>query len=508
MPLQPINPLIGVIFFGTLVAISITLPVTLNVKGLNQTVAPTPPGGNELSVPAGAVALGIADQFTQRICPFRNASIRLPTRATNERTLSNQFFAQTGPKEEPRGLTAFAVFFGQFLDHELILSLSDPGLAGDTIEMLPNTGVFLDLDRVQRRIAPDTGLTETFNQLSGHIDGTTIYGDYRRPALIEQLRESKDSVLQCRLKEGPNRTPLYQGGTFLCGDERCAETLPLTAIHALFLREHNRRCDELGTLYPGWTEEERFWQARAMTVAILQHITYTEWLPTLFGTQHTLIGTQVGGGSVQTKGEYTRISTEFGSAAFRFGHSMVPETIGDLVIRDLFFNPNLTISIGPDAILRKTIDQPAQRLDNEVVDSLRNFLFTTQHFTVSEDLVVRNLYRAREIDMASYEDLCACFGTTPTTFPEEGVPTDPIRGLLSEPLVPGSSLPPTLARIVAEQFKRLRDNDERFYTKGPQATGLTFTDIQEITRTTMRQVLLRNTNLTEEDVPMNPYKAP
>jgi hypothetical protein len=38
-------------------------------------------------------------------------------------------------------------------------------------------------------------------------------------------------------------------------------------------------------------------------------------------------------------------------------------------------------------------------------------------------------------------------------------------GLLGEPLVPGSSLPLTLAYVLAEQFTRLRAWDPYFYTR-------------------------------------------
>ena len=487
MALQGTPGFVGVIMFLIVFGVMIIVPLTTTGTHNNVNHTGTPPPGNELAVPLGASLLGIDDLYTQRIC---NSSSVLPGRATNERLLSNQVFVQSASVPDPRNLNALTWSFGQFIDHDTILSVEDAGLVGDSIEMVPNTGTFLDVERVQRRY------NEPLNSISAHIDGGTIYGDYKDPSKLAQLRQSIGGVLQCKLREGPGRTPYLKDGHFFCGDERCSENMMLTSIHALFLREHNWRCDQLPR---DWTEEQRMWKARALTVATIQHIAYSEWLPTLYGSQSSMLNT------VPHKGTYTRISTEFGTAAYRFGHSMIAETLGELVLRDLFFNPNLTISIGVDGILSRGIQQHAERVDNKVVESLRNFLFTTDHFTVSEDLVTRNLYRAREVGMASYEQLCTCFGTPPTGTLNPGTPTDPLLGLLSEPLMSGSSLPRTLALIIAEQFSRLRDNDENFYLH-PYTSPLSRAERYAITKTNMRTIILRNTDLAPGDVPHNAFK--
>jgi len=481
------------LFMVVTVAIVVILPVTLSTSSSPSPVAPsTPPMGNETSPPPGALALGASDMFTQRVCPLVGAP--LAGRATNERAISNAVFAQNVSTPDLRGLNTFAWAFGQFIDHDVVLSEDDDALVGDSIEMVPNgVGTFIALKRVKTRAGP-LG-RETFNNLTAHIDASTVYGDYKNPHKFARLRTPSG----CRMVMGPGGTPKYDGVDFDCGDVRCSEHAVLTSMHSLFLREHNRWCTHLDTspYTSGWSEEQKFWKARSLTIAVLQHITYEEWLPALFGSQQHLLNAE----GVALKGEYTRIATEFSVATFRFGHSMVANNVGDLPLVTLFFNPAQTISLGVDSILLRALQTHAERVDNMVVDGLRNFLFSTGMGAIGEDLITRNLYRARDVELCSYQDICTCYGTTPST---NDTNRDPMAGLLSEPLVEGSSLPRTIAHILAEQFRRLKENDEFYHTK-TAASQLSQDELFLVTRTTFKDLLLRNTALTSAQVPTKAF---
>jgi peroxidase len=55
-------------------------------------------------------------------------------------------------------------------------------------------------------------------------------------------------------------------------------------VHNVFLREHNRIATVLQNMKPDWSDETLYQESRRILAAIIQHITYNEWLPLVLGS--------------------------------------------------------------------------------------------------------------------------------------------------------------------------------------------------------------------------------
>lgn len=111
------------------------------------------------------------------------------------------------------------------------------------------------------------------------------------------------------------------------GDGRISQIISLTAFHILFAREHNRIADVLSDLNPRWSDEVIFLEARRIVQAEVQHISYNEWLPLVVGSetiQRFSLGIRENGYSDDYNPDVNAaITSEFSTAAQRFGHSTV-----------------------------------------------------------------------------------------------------------------------------------------------------------------------------------------
>ena len=68
--------------------------------------------------------------------------------------------------------------------------------------------------------------------------------------------------------------------TFVAGDVRASEHPGLLSLHTIFMKEHNRLCDLL--VAQGQTNDETNYQtARKYVGALIQAITYQEFLPAI-----------------------------------------------------------------------------------------------------------------------------------------------------------------------------------------------------------------------------------
>eukprot|EP00892_Ulva_mutabilis_P004587 jgi/Ulvmu1/24/UM001_0025.1 len=421
------------------------------------------------------------------------------------RDISDKFVAD-GNDKSSSGLSNMVWGFGQFLDHDLALSIEredDPTIAVGTETDVMNLHKVVTTNR--------RGCKNSLNVHTHRVDAGPIYGT-EEAYVQEMLREPNTCFL--RTAEGgflPVTTNADSEGRFfmISGDVRVSEHAFLAAQHTVWAREHNRLCREVGkkSRYNGMSEDDKFELVQNVLVAKFQQVVLTEFLPALGITQKDLE-------DAESKTRLKGVSVEF-SIAYRLGHDIIPNAVGDISIADAFNSEDVFLNkVGPrdrptvtyrdDAeqklsnVMRQLSTTSANEIDGRLSDALRNFLFGRD---MGEDLAGRNIFRGRELGLPTYSGLAECFGITPDDKVERETP-DPWLGLLREPKKSGSPLPPTLRAIIIEQFHRSFFGRGGFYWKTFERKVGDF--LSEVESSTYGEIISAN---TDANVSGNVFKA-
>uniref|UniRef100_UPI00356A6D23 peroxidase family protein n=1 Tax=Novipirellula sp. TaxID=2795430 RepID=UPI00356A6D23 len=419
-----------------------------------------------------------------------------------------------------RNLSDFVYLWGQFIDHDIDLSLTQEGDDAESFDVVVPTGDPLfdptgsgeELISLTRSvIANGTGTStdnpaEQVNAITAWIDGSQVYGSHQETS--DLLRAFSGGRM--RTSDG-DLLPTDEAGNVQAGDIRAAENLGLTSMQTLFLREHNRIADDIADDHPDWSDEQIFQAARTIVIAEIQSITYNEFLPALLG-ENAISDCEGYDASVDPS-----IANEFSTAAFRFGHTTLSDEVDfvgndgievreALSLANAFFNPSLLEETGIDSILKAGASSLSQEVDLEVVDSLRNFLFGAPG-SGGFDLVSLNIQRGRDHGLADFNSVRTAYGLDAyesfseiTSDSELSAKLESLYGdvsnidlwvgLLAEDHADDSSLGETASTIIADQFERIRDGD-RFYYENT----LSDREIRVIENTTLADVIQRNTDI-------------
>ena len=450
------------------------------------------------------------------------------------REISNALCADSLPGPNALGASDFLWQWGQFVDHDIDLTEAQGPAepmpiavpTGDPSFDPTSTGTAtINFDRSAYHPGTGNDLAyprQQMNQITHFVDASNVYGsdDVRAAALrtndgTGRLLVSAGDLLPFNTAGLPNA-----GGTdpslFLAGDVRANEQVGLTAMHTLFVREHNRLAVEFAANDPGLTGEEVYQEARRMVGAFMQIITYKEFLPALLGP-NALSHYWAYEWSVSPV-----IANEFSTAIYRFGHSALSPTLlrldaalvtipeGDLPLRDAFFRPDRLVNEGGiEPILRGLASQACSAIDTELVDDVRDFLFGPPG-AGGFDLASLNIQRGRDHGLPSYNDAreALALGRRPS-FAEVSV--DPVVqarlasiyadvdeidlwvGTLAEDTVNGGHVGELAFHVIKTQFEALRDGDRYWYSN-------TFTpqEIAEVEGTTLADIIRRNTSIEAE----------
>jgi peroxidase len=457
------------------------------------------------------------------------------TNRPSARTVSNRF--SVSPEDgitNDRDLTAFVYAWGQFLDHGMILTRQTE--SEETFPIVVPTGdpwfdpsgtgtVKILFSRSIYDIGTGTSVDnprQQINTITAFIDGSQIYGvDAERAAALRtfvggRMKTSAGNLLSFNTGGFVNDNDAHRvpdDELFLAGDVRANENPELLSMQILFIREHNRIAAQAAREHPDWTDEELYQHARRIVIAELQKITYEEFLPAILGPN--AIPAYQGYRADVNPG----IATEFSTAAFRLGHSMLGDDIEFLdnqgneireaiALRDSFFNPSVVQETGIDPILKYLASDNAQEIDTIVVDDVRNFLFGKPG-QGGFDLAAMNIQRGRDHGLADYNTVREAYGLTRITSFDQ-ITSDPgIQsalaatygsvdnidlwiGGLAEDHLPNSSLGATFTHILVDQFTRLRDGDRFWYQ-----AALPRNMLRDVQNTSLAEVIRHNTELTK-----------
>ena len=440
------------------------------------------------------------------------------------RAVSNAIVAQVGSIPSPGRPSDYVWQWGQFIDHDLDLTgtavpteeFDIPVPLGDPFFDPLSTGTqVIQLMRSLYMVDPN-GVRQQINENTAWIDGSMVYGsDSVRAQAVRaphgKLATSTGNLLPFNVNGLPNA-----GGTsptlFLAGDVRANEQVGLTAMHTLFVREHNYWASLFGLFLD---DETTYQMARMIVSAEIQAITYREFLPALLGP-HALPPYRGYDGNVDPT-----IETFFSTASYRFGHSMLspvllrldqnlqPIAAGNLPLANAFFAPQEITTQGIDSLLRGLARQIAQNVDPKIVDGVRNFLFGPPG-AGGFDLAALNIQRGREHGLPDYNQARADYGLPRrASFAEiSSDPSvvaalsstyasvdeiDPWVGGLAEDHLPGALVGELVAKVLVDQFTRVRDGDRFFYQSAlPQPLALA------IESQTLAVIIRRNTQIRGE----------
>ncbi len=459
----------------------------------------------------------------------------------NPRFISNSLFMQNTLADDVRGLSAYTWAWGQFIDHDITLSEDHPT---ETLDIsVPPFDAFFDpsgsgnvvIPMHRSAYDPSTGTNvdnprRYVNGITAFIDASAVYGSdedrafWLRTFADGKLKTSAGNLLPFNTTTGefndqvdPNAPSMampipFVQKWFVAGDVRANENPFLAAIHTLFVREHNRLCNEMKQEHPSWSDEVLYQRARKQVGGMLQAIVYEEWLPAL--------GMEVPPYDGYRTDIDPGIMNVFNTAAYRYGHTTINSLLvrmdndgnylpeGDILLRDAYFNPMAILEIGGiESYFIGMATVVEQDFDCKVIDDLRNFLFGPPG-AGGLDLVALNINRGRDRGLPDYNTVRADFGLPQLTSFSEFTSdplmnqaleftyggninaVDPWVGMLAENHMPDALFGKTAMSIIEKQFMALRDGDRFYYENDPD---LSPEQKEWIKQTRLADVIRRNT---------------
>ena len=458
------------------------------------------------------------------------------------REISNIACIQNSSIPDELGLSDMNWLWGQFISHDIDFTLTQNGRVDGIPERLdiviPEGDPWMDPSGTGSNLIMlfrslyntsnenDTESREHPNSVTGWLDGSAVYGS--TPSVASWLRTGEGGRLKVTENTNGPLLPLADpdddtapgmsfvgfsaSERYIAGDSRANEHAALTAIHILMIREHNRIADLLQTQHPDWTDEDIYQAARKYVTALIQKVTYDEYLPSMgvYLPEYQGFDPTVD----------PRITNAFATLSFRMGHSQIGVlterlhenrssiSSGPIAMHDGFWNPNSLVTDGGiEPIFRGLAYTTQEANDVGYIDALRNRMFGVPG-KGGMDMCAIDIQRGRDHGIPNYGTYRQALGLSPVNnwsditgdpdtiqkmeqaYPDINI-ADPLMAMYAEEHPSDGILGESMNALLLDQFLRLRDGDPLFYLNDPDLQS----SLEEIESTTLTDIILRNTRI-------------
>jgi len=384
------------------------------------------------------------------------------------------------------------------------------------------------------------GPREQVNQITAFIDGSMVYGSAENETRALWTRTGPAGRMHVSLASNggellphspePEKDqcskPAENMYCFKAGDKRVNQHPALTALHVIFLRQHNRVVNALKAINPHWNGDRLYEEAKRIVTAQIQDVTYDEWLTLVIGPDAMkFLKLSILPGAEYTEYEpYTNpaIINEFAGAAFRFGHSLVNSVFAEILdngkpsgyrLRENFFTPFGFYQGQLDSVLRGLISQASQNRDPFISSDMKNHLYRPKDSPYGLDLPAFNIQRGRDHGLAGYTKyLKFCFDEQVSDWAQldQYMPTsqrvrfqkfyksvhdvDLFSAGLAEYPLPGAAVGPTFTCIIGIQMYNLKYGDRFWFEHKDQVGSFTPDQLVEIRKASLAKIMCANSD--------------
>ncbi|XP_055955632.1 peroxidase-like protein 3 [Patella vulgata] len=371
---------------------------------------------------------------------------------------------------------------------------------------------------------------EQFNAITSFIDGSMVYGSSEDE--MNALRTGTDGLMSTSagnlLPEDDNvdacRKKQDEDFCFLAGDARVNVFPGLAALHTVFVRFHNRLASKMAFIAKiagyffkrlplVWNDERIFQATRKIVSAVIQKINNDEFLPILLGPKN-IEKYQIWAPYKYDKYRNPMIINAFATAAFRYGHSQIPDTMKiageEVPIHKLYFKTNSVIHHFSD-LVKTIVGNQSEKSDVHFSQEVANKLFLLNNHSL--DLFSLNIQRGRDHGLGSFNDYrrecnlqpatsfsSDIFGSCSQSLKDVYASVDDIDlfvGGMCEPPEEDAILGPTFACIVGRQFRNLKHGDRFWYETQNIYAGLGNGMVNFVKEITMSRILCDHGDISE-----------